>query len=47
MFELNPKYTFFGDRLIAIKNAYDPTGLFIVKEVVGSDDWDKSLNCRK
>jgi Berberine and berberine like len=50
MFELNPKYTFFGDhydRLKAIKNAYDPIGLFVVKEGVGSDDWDTSLNCRK
>jgi hypothetical protein len=48
MFEPNPSYTFFGshyERLKAIKNIYDPVGLFIVREGVGSDDWDESLNC--
>ena len=50
MFEPNPQYTFFGshyDKLKAIKNVYDPVGLFIVTEGVGSDDWDTSLNCRR
>jgi len=50
MFEPNPKFTFFGnhyDKLKAIKNLYDPIGLFVVREGVGSDDWDASLNCRK
>jgi hypothetical protein len=49
MFESNPKYTFFGDhydKLKAIKDIYDPVGLFVVWEGVGSDDWDTSLNCR-
>jgi hypothetical protein len=48
MFEPNPSYTFFGshyDKLKAIKNIYDPVGLFIVRDGVGSDDWDESLNC--
>jgi len=48
MFELNPQYTFFGshyDKLKAIKNVYDPVGLFVVTEGVGSEDWDTSLNC--
>jgi hypothetical protein len=47
MFESNPKYTF-GDHynnLKAIKDIYDPVGLFVVREGVGSDDWDGSLNC--
>ena len=50
MFELNPQDTFFGshyDKLKAIKNAYDPVGLFVVTEGVGSEDWDTSLNCRR
>ena len=49
MFESNPKYTFFGDhydKLKAIKDIYDPVGLFVVREGVGSDNWDGSLNCR-
>jgi hypothetical protein len=49
MFERDPKFTFFGDhynRLKAIKKIYDPIDLFIVREGVGSDDWDTSLNCR-
>jgi len=50
MFEPNPSYTFFGlhyEKLKRIKKIYDPTGLFIVTEGVGSDDWDQSLNCRR
>jgi hypothetical protein len=50
MFEPNPKETFFGshyDKLKAIKNVYDPIGLFVVKDGVGAEDWDASLNCRK
>jgi hypothetical protein len=30
-----------------IKDIYDPVGLFVVTEGVGSDDWDESLNCRR
>jgi hypothetical protein len=29
-----------------IRDAYDPQGLFIVAEGVGSEKWDSSLNCR-
>jgi hypothetical protein len=50
MFELNPKHTFFGshyDKLKAVKDSYDPVGLFVVKGGIGSDDWDTSLNCRR
>jgi hypothetical protein len=49
MFEPNPKYAFFGDhydKLKAIKDIYDPVGLLVVHEGVGSDDWNTSLNCR-
>ncbi|KAF5357342.1 hypothetical protein D9758_005949 [Tetrapyrgos nigripes] len=48
LYEPNPQHTFFGDhyeRLKVIKDTYDPTGLFIVAEGVGSEDWDSSLNC--
>jgi hypothetical protein len=48
-YEPNWKKSFFGshyDRLKEIKYKYDPDGLFIVWEGVGSDDWDESLNCR-
>ena len=41
--------TFFGrhyDTLKEIKARYDPTGLFLVAEGVGSDEWDKELKCR-
>ena len=42
--------TYFGshyDRLKAIKDTYDPSGLFIVTASVGSEDWDDDLNCRR
>ncbi|KAF5357393.1 hypothetical protein D9758_005958 [Tetrapyrgos nigripes] len=48
LYEPNPQHTFFGDhyeRLKVIKDTYDPMGLFIVAEGVGSEDWDSSLNC--
>ncbi|KAF5349334.1 hypothetical protein D9758_011757 [Tetrapyrgos nigripes] len=49
LFELNFQKTFWGDhyaRLESIKDRYDPQGLFIVAEGVGSERWDSSLNCR-
>jgi len=48
-YEINWKRSFFGshyDKLKEIKYKYDPQGLFIVLEGVGSDDWDATLNCR-
>lgn len=48
LYEKHPKETFFGvhyARLKAIKNFYDPQGVFVVAEGVGSEDWDFSLNC--
>ncbi|THU91906.1 FAD-binding domain-containing protein [Dendrothele bispora CBS 962.96] len=48
LYEPNPQHTFFGDhyeRLEGIKDKYDPSGLFIVVEGVGSERWDSSLNC--
>ncbi|KAG7095768.1 hypothetical protein E1B28_006473 [Marasmius oreades] len=50
LYESNPAHTFFGNhysRLLAIKDHYDPRGLFVVAEGVGSERWDESLNCRK
>lgn len=49
MYEKDPKKTFFGshyNRLKQIKRKYDAGDLFLVAEGVGSDDWDKALNCR-
>ncbi|KAF4607956.1 hypothetical protein EYR40_000292 [Pleurotus pulmonarius] len=49
-FEKNPQRTFFGHhygRLRLIKLQYDPKGLFVVANGVGSEDWDPSLNCRR
>ncbi|KAM6494756.1 FAD binding domain containing protein [Amanita muscaria] len=49
LYEKNFQNTFFGShyaRLKEIKGVYDPNDLFIVAEGVGSEDWDKSLNCR-
>jgi len=49
MFEPNPQTTFFGShysKLKTIKNTYDPVDIFVVREGVGSDDWDTTLNCR-
>ncbi|KAM6494428.1 hypothetical protein JOM56_010789 [Amanita muscaria] len=49
LYEKDPKKTFFGahyTRLKAIKQLYGADDLFLVAEGVGSDDWDKALNCR-
>ncbi|KAF9262893.1 FAD-binding domain-containing protein [Marasmius fiardii PR-910] len=49
LYEPNPAHTFFGnhyDRLLEIKDRYDPNELFAVAEGVGSERWDDSLNCR-
>ncbi|KAF9262895.1 FAD-binding domain-containing protein [Marasmius fiardii PR-910] len=50
LYESDPAHTFFGghySRLLDIKDHYDPSGLFIVAEGVGSERWDESLNCPK
>ena len=50
LYEKDFKKTFFGshhNKLKAIKDKYDPQGLFIVASGVGSDKWDGSLNCRR
>ena len=50
LYEKDFKKTFFGshyNKLKAIKDTYDPQGLFIVASGVGSDQWDGSLNCRR
>jgi len=47
--EPNFQVTFFGknyQRLLAIKNKYDPNGLFIVTAGVGSEGWDAEGLCR-
>lgn len=49
LYEKDFKKTFFGShypRLKDIKRKYDQDDIFLVAEGVGSDDWDKSLNCR-
>ncbi|KAM6495416.1 hypothetical protein JOM56_008122 [Amanita muscaria] len=49
LYEKDFKKTFFGShypRLKDIKRKYDQGDIFLVAEGVGSDDWDKSLNCR-
>ncbi|KAK1222573.1 hypothetical protein PQX77_014565 [Marasmius sp. AFHP31] len=49
LYEPSPKWTYFGnhyDRLLEIKDQYDPNGLFLVASGVGSDRWDDGLNCR-
>ncbi|TCD71545.1 hypothetical protein EIP91_008926 [Steccherinum ochraceum] len=49
MHEADPRKTFFGshyEKLLAIKSKYDPRSLFIVGQGVGSEQWDKSLNCK-
>ncbi|TCD61697.1 hypothetical protein EIP91_008048 [Steccherinum ochraceum] len=49
MHEADPRETFFGshyEKLLGIKFKYDPRSLFIVGQGVGSEQWDKSLNCR-
>ncbi|KAI0711904.1 FAD-binding domain-containing protein [Cerioporus squamosus] len=50
LYEPNPAHSFFGSnykKLRAIKVIYDPGDLLIVAEGVASDEWDKSLTCRK
>ncbi|KAI0669873.1 FAD-binding domain-containing protein [Trametes maxima] len=50
LFEPDPMRTFFGNnahRLKAIKRKFDPIGLFIVREGIGSDEWDSDLVCRR
>jgi len=50
LYEEHPKNAFIGSqygRLRAIKDIYDPHGLFVVAEGVGSEEWDSSLNCRR
>lgn len=49
-FESNFQSVFYGsnyERLKKIKRTYDPTGLFIVRAGVGSEDWDIAGACRK
>ena len=49
MYEKDPSKTFFGShygKLSSIKQKYDPDDLFIVAAGVGSERWDRSLNCR-
>jgi len=48
--EVNWQTIFFGSQTIynqlkAIKYRYDPLGLFVCKNCVGSDDWSSDLNC--
>jgi len=48
-FEADFQYTFFGDhyaKLKSIKDQYDPHGLFVVRQGVGSDEWNDDLTCR-
>ncbi|KIL60350.1 hypothetical protein M378DRAFT_168232 [Amanita muscaria Koide BX008] len=48
-YEKDFRGTFFGShyqRLAAIKKQYDEDDLFLVTEGVGSENWDKTLNCR-
>ncbi|KAL1922720.1 uncharacterized protein VTP21DRAFT_9096 [Calcarisporiella thermophila] len=46
--EPNWQQAFYGDnysRLKTIKNQVDPTGLFVCRKCVGSEDWSEDLNC--
>ncbi|CAF3672644.1 unnamed protein product [Rotaria sordida] len=50
--EVNWQEKFFGSKVIYkqlknIKKKYDPLGLFVCKNCVGSDDWTSDLNCPK
>lgn len=48
-YEFDWKKSFFGshyDKLLAIKQKYDPHSLFLVYEGVGSDEWDAGLVCQ-
>ncbi|KAG0019140.1 hypothetical protein BGZ82_000233, partial [Podila clonocystis] len=48
--EPNWQQSFFGanyPRLRAIKDMYDPNGMFVCRRCVGSEDWDHDLMCRQ
>lgn len=48
MFEPNSSRAFFGThyaKLKAIKEAYDPTDIFIIREGVRSEYWGEELRC--
>jgi hypothetical protein len=50
LYEQDSQKTFFGNhytKLEAIKDKYDPSGLFVIDEGVGSERWDKELVCLK
>ncbi|KIK55608.1 hypothetical protein GYMLUDRAFT_264112 [Collybiopsis luxurians FD-317 M1] len=50
LYESNFQETFFGDhhsKLEAIKDQYDPAGLFVVVEGVGFERFDDTLDCLK
>jgi len=47
--EPNWQQSFFGGNypeLRKIKDVYDPQGLFVCRQCVGSEDWSDDLNCR-
>lgn len=47
-YELDYKKSFYGShygQLKSIKEKYDPTSLFVVAFGVGSDEWDRDLEC--
>ncbi|KAJ8082040.1 hypothetical protein PM082_007886 [Marasmius tenuissimus] len=49
LYEPNSQWTYFGehyDRLLGIKDQFDPEGFFVVASGVGSERWDDDLNCR-
>ncbi|KAF9260677.1 FAD-binding domain-containing protein [Marasmius fiardii PR-910] len=50
LYEPNFQHTYFGshyDKLLAIKDRYDPNGLFVIATGVGSERWDNELHCPK
>ncbi|KAL0067114.1 hypothetical protein AAF712_005901 [Marasmius tenuissimus] len=50
LYEPNSQWTYFGDhydRLLEVKDQYDPEGLFVVASGVGSERWDDGLNCQR
>ncbi|KAI0778209.1 FAD-binding domain-containing protein [Trametes elegans] len=49
LFEPDPQRAFFGSnaaKLKIIKQRYDPIDLFVVREGIGSDEWDADLLCK-